>query len=97
MNDIKDGWVLNDKNMTLYRNDVWPVYEINLEEINSNAQMLDWIFHIYNKNETHAYELISAFKLIFDPCSNCCSFGEELKFSGTKLVKEYLGHWKRRK
>ena len=92
-NSIKEGWVFNSKRLTLEFRGLFPSglchYEIDLEDINSTSQMLDWIFHIHDKNEIHAHELVTAFREIFDPCANCCSFGEELKFSGAELARRF--------
>ena len=69
-------------------------YEIDLERINSTAEMLDWIFQINHKNgkiygETVVQDLLKAFDAIFAPQRNCCSFGSEKSFSGTDLAKAY--------
>ena len=34
-------------------------------------------------------DLIDALYAIFNPQANCCSWGNEKKFSGAKLAKEY--------
>ena len=74
------------------------VYEIDLEKINSTAQMLDIIFQLNHKrrdpdgiygNQSLIEDLIQAFDDIFRPQSNCCSWGTEKKFSGSKLAKAY--------
>ena len=75
-------------------------YEVDLQRINSTAEMLDWIFQLNHKNrcddsiygnENHDLigDLIQAFDDIFEPQANCCSWGNEKKFSGSKLAKEY--------
>ena len=66
-------------------------YEIDLEQINSSAKMLDWIFQINGKGreEFCVTSLVQAFRDIFKPQSNCCSFGADKQFSGSKLAKEY--------
>ena len=67
-------------------------YEIDLEQINSSAKMLDWIFQISHKIRKSEYcveSLVEAFDDIFKPQSNCCSFGADKQFSGSKLAKEY--------
>jgi len=66
-------------------------YPIDLESINSCAAMLDWIFqlnkHSYSKESVK--DLVRAFRDIFDPQANCCSYEQEKKFSGSELVKKY--------
>ena len=66
-------------------------YEIDLEQINSSAEMLDWIFQINKKNrkEYCVKSLINAFCDIYQPQKNCCSFGQDKKFLGSKLAKKY--------
>ena len=75
------------------------VYEIDLEKINSNAEMLDVIFQLNHKarnpdsiygNQSLIEDLIQAFDDIFEPQSNCCSWGKEKKFSGSVLAKAYI-------
>ena len=61
-------------------------YEIDLEAINSTAQILDWIFHSWHRDGEH---LIEAFEAILNPTANCCSGGREKKFSGRQLAKAY--------
>ena len=74
------------------------VYEIDLEKINSTAEMLDIIFQLNHKqrNPNGIYgsqslieDLVQAFDDIFKPQSNCCSWGKEKKFSGSTLAKAY--------
>ena len=75
-------------------------YEVDLERINSTAQMLDWIFQLNhkrrygdsvygNENQDLIGDLIQAFDDIFEPQGNCCSCGKEKEFSGSKLAKAY--------
>ena len=86
-------WVFK-KNLTLalmpYKNRN-IAYEIDLERIDSTAEMLDWIFQVNGKfcKDGHMEDLIDALYAIFNPQANCCSFGKEKKFSGAKLAKEY--------
>ena len=60
--------------------------------------MLDIIFQLNHKrrdpdgiygNQSLIEDLIQAFDDIFRPQSNCCSWGTEKKFSGSKLAKAY--------
>ena len=73
-----------------------PFYQIDLETINSNSEMLDWIFQISWKEEDEYYyancveDLVSAFAAIFQPQKNCCSFGKDKDFSGGDLAKQYI-------
>ena len=72
------------------RQDGRTVCEIDIEDINSNAEMLDWIFHIENKYPKLIPELIFFFNKIFEPQKNCCSFGEDKEFNGAELLEKFL-------
>jgi hypothetical protein len=61
-------------------------YAIDLESINSTAQMLDWIFHAWHRDGAH---LVEAFEAVFSPRANCCSNGVEKHFSGKRLAQAY--------
>jgi hypothetical protein len=64
--------------------------DIDLEQINSCAEMLDWIFHMHQKTSPQEfYMLLDLFGKIFHPQENCCSWGEEKKFSGSDLAKKF--------
>tara|TARA_R100000329_G_C7478440_1_gene168526 strand:+ start:82 stop:543 length:462 start_codon:yes stop_codon:yes gene_type:complete len=74
------------------------VYEIDLEKINSCAEIVDIIFQLNHKNrepngiygnQSLIEDLVQAFDDIFRPQSNCCSWGREKKFSGSELAKIY--------
>ena len=39
-------------------------------------------------------DLVQAFDDIFEPQANCCSFGKEKQFNGSKLAKEYAKNLK---
>lgn len=88
----KKGWSFNSELLTLELREtaVSPLmYDIDLKGINSTAEMLDWIFHLHDKDTNISYELVDAFQTIFNPCMWCCSFGKEKKFSGTKLARAF--------
>lgn len=81
-------WRFQD-NLVLTNNDE---YDIDLEQINSSAKMLDWIFQISHKVRKDIYcveSLVEAFDDIFCPQQNCCSWGNNKEFSGTKLAEAY--------
>lgn len=67
---------------------VWKgYYEVDLEQINSAGQMLDWIFHCHHNRDV--LDLIAAFDAVLKPQANCCSGGRQLAFSGSALAKAY--------
>lgn len=92
---VKDTWgPWRFKRSTLTLDHKKAMYEIDLERINSCAEMLDWIFQLNHKNDDlHgvdvAKDLVEAFDDIFRPQRNCCSWGREKEFSGSKLAKAY--------
>jgi hypothetical protein len=70
------------------------LYSIELKQINTTAQMLDWIFQINQKNmeiygDSAVKDLIKAFFYIFRPQANCCSYGLEKSFNGGALAATY--------
>ena len=96
------NWHFDESNLCLnllpfkkYTHDC-PFYQIDLETINSNSEMLDWIFQISWKEEDEYYyansleDLVSAFAAIFQPQKNCCSFGKDKDFCGGDLAKQYI-------
>lgn len=65
--------------------------DVDLEEINSCAEMLDWIFHMHKRhNAEEFYEFCKLLDKIFNPQANCCSWGKEKKFNGTALTTEFI-------
>jgi len=65
-------------------------YEVDLENINTAGQMLDWIFHLRGRlGEEGIWNLLQAFEDILHPRKNCCSFGAQKVFSGRALALEY--------
>jgi hypothetical protein len=81
------NWVFNPDNLTI----VWKgYYEVDLEQINSSAKMLDWVFQCQKgRRADDLKDLVAAFKDIFHPQANCCSFGDNKAFSGSELAKVY--------
>ena len=80
-------WVFHTDNLTIRH--ASRGHEIDLEQINSTAKMLDWIFHYQGRLGPSVADLIAAFAEIFRPCANCCSFGREKAFSGSDLAKAH--------
>ena len=91
--DTWGPWRFRRSNLTLCHTKVVG-YDLDLERINSCAEMLDWIFQLSHKNlkvygEDVVNQLVAAFDDIFKPQENCCSWGKEKQFSGSKLAKAY--------
>jgi|TARA_Y100000052_G_C2881253_1_gene45610 hypothetical protein len=96
------GWYFGKEHLTLDLLDTPegnyphenPFYQVDLETINSSAKMLDWIFQVNGKvSKMYGFDvcqnLINAFDDIFKPQKNCCSYGADKKFDGSKIAKEY--------
>ena len=66
-------------------------YDIDLEKINSCAEMLDWIFQMQKKRQDLycVKSFVDALTDIFLPQRYCCSWGNNKKFSGRDLAKKY--------
>jgi hypothetical protein len=66
-------------------------YWINLEEINTCGAMLDWVFQLSSKTwmslEDRA-DLIEAFREIFDPQANLCSFRGNREIDAPRYLRE---------
>jgi hypothetical protein len=71
-------------------------YRIDLERMNSAAQMLDWIFQI-NKKPREAYpaqdlaDLLQALQDILDPRTNLCDGGASKRLDATAYLKQRYG------
>ena len=70
-----------------------PFYQIDLEQINTNSELLFWIFHINGKG-THSYgenvvkDLVAAFADIFYLVGRLKRHDSEV-FSGSQIAKKY--------
>ena len=67
-------------------------YQIDFEEIDSSAAILDWIFQVRGKGWGDAetlYNLLKALDDILDPQSNYCSFEEDKRADGGELARAY--------
>ena len=96
----KQGWSFNSELLTLElrkTSNSSLLYDVDLEGINSTAEMLDWIFHIHAKDPCEAHGLVDAFQAVFYPCANCCSWGKEKEFSGSKLARTFAKKFMRGK
>lgn len=67
-------------------------YQIDLEEITTSAEMLDWIFQIWNKDwgKMAMPQLLTAFDYLFDPQANLCSWGKGKKIDPQKVIQGNL-------
>ena len=84
--------LIKDNHILVCTNKYAGGYWIDLDEIQSSAQMLDWILQIYHKgwakNNSVVFDLIAAFDMIFKPQNNLCSFGMSKKINAKKYLKK---------
>ena len=67
-------------------------YEIDLEEIQSSAAILDWLFQVHGKpwsDSRIVYDLLQAFDDILAPQANFCSFEQDLRADGGELARDF--------
>lgn len=85
------NWHFDSRQLTLTH--ATEKYEIDLEDIHSSADILDWIFQILGKKWGDAatvYDLLVAFEEILSPQENYCSFGEDKNTDGSILAKKFI-------
>ena len=81
------------KNHKTKWNHNFPFYQIDLEKINTNSDLLFWIFHINGKN-TNSYgenvvkDLVAAFNDIFYDIGRIQKRNSK-NFSGSQIAKKY--------
>lgn len=67
-------------------------YLIDLEEINTCGSMLDWIFQLCGAkswmSDRDSLDLIEAFRAIFDPQANMCSFRGQRPINAPQFLRE---------
>lgn len=72
----------------------YPVYRIDLEEIDSSAAVLDWIFQIVGTKDWATAEvvedLLRAFRDVLDPQKNYCADGADLRAHGGQLARKFI-------
>lgn len=81
-------WRFDARQLTLTHTDV--DYEIDLEKLNTCAEMLDWIFQAATKtwcSPEDAGHLLTALRVLLHPQANLCSFGAEKKFDASRHLK----------
>ena len=81
-NDAWGKWKWQDNLTLLYENN----YEIDLEQINSSAEILDWLYQCKGRDPLGLY---LAFDEIFKPQKNACSWGQDKKFDGSRLARNH--------
>lgn len=83
-------WKLDRKTITLTL-EIHPLYEIDLERIRDSAEMLDWIFQIFNKTWATPriiFDLLNAFESIFEPQASLCPFGRNKQINPKLFIQE---------
>ena len=88
---IWGNWRLDSSNLALVH--AADKYPIDLERMNSAAQMLDWIFQV-NKKAREVYpaqdlaDLLQALQDILDPQANLCGGGARKRLDATAYLKQ---------
>lgn len=88
-------WKLNARNLTLECDtpDAFG-YEIDLEEINDGAEILDWMFHLADKRwmtPQMVHDLLEAFEDIFHARATFCQRNRGSRIDATAFLKWRLG------
>ena len=83
-------WKYTEKGYLDYKN----FYPIDLKTKNTNSKLLDLIFQLNTKDNQNwdehcVSDLIKALNDILCPQANCCSGGENKKFSVEELCEKY--------
>ena len=82
-------WWLDAKRLCLVlrRN----VYEVDLETIDSSAELLDWIFQVRKwATPEELVDLLTAFHDILHPQANLCAGGKEKRLNSTAQLRRQL-------
>jgi hypothetical protein len=82
-------WVFHADTLTLCHEHEY--YEIDLEDLDTCAGLLDCLFQITAKvwcSPEDAGCLIEAFRELLNPQANLCSFGQEQEFNPTAYLKK---------
>lgn len=66
-------------------------YEVDLEEMNDSASVLDWVAQVSRKELRYTEEdvghLVRALDELLDLQATCCSMGQDKKFDPRKVLK----------
>lgn len=86
------NWQLKKYNWTLVYNLDFERYEIDLEKINTCGAMLDFIFQLVGGKTwmtvQDGTDLIEAFRAIYDPQANLCSFHSNKTIDAPRFLRE---------
>ena len=84
------SWRLVPENLTLEHD---STYYVDLEDMRTSAEVLDWIFQVRDKPWAAAEvlsDLLRALCDILDPQANLCSFGGSKTADPVSLVKRFV-------
>jgi hypothetical protein len=84
-------WQLNAERLALVHTP--DGYEIDLEDISTSAQMLDWIFQVRRwASPQEMADLLTALGDIFQPQANLCSGGSDKRIDDPKrFLRQRIG------
>ena len=88
------NWKLNPETRQLEYNDGDSnTYEINVDDMNSSAPTLDWIYQLHGKTwmtPRGMYDLLTAIDDIFMVQGSFCSGGQDHRVDARALVTRYI-------
>ena len=94
--DCWGNWELDAERLLLvYRGAGLHKYEIPIREMNSSAEMLDWIFQLNSKTwitRKDIGDLVEALDDLFRPQANLCSGGQDHEIDAANFLRELVEH-----
>jgi hypothetical protein len=89
------NWRLDAKNLTLeHLTGDHLDYDVDLEKMNTSAEMLDWIFQVRGKawaSDQDMGDLLTALDELLKPQVNLCSGGRDCRFDASKHLQAING------
>lgn len=89
-----EPWHLDPDLRTLWTNAGGYLYEIDLDQCTTSAEVLDWIMQLHGKQwgVDVVSGLVAAFRDILHPQANLCSFGRSETLT-EEQVAELVARW----
>jgi hypothetical protein len=84
-------WQLEKSNWTLVHTGEGSGYDVDLEDMNTTGQMLDWIFQVSEKSwatRQDIGDLVEALDDIFNPQQYLCSGGANKTMNASEFLKQ---------
>lgn len=88
------NWTLDPQTRQLvYDDGNVPSYEVNIDEMNSSARALDWIYQLHGKTwmtPQGVHDLLTAIDEIIGGQSSLCSGGVDHVIDAEKIVSDFI-------